>query len=251
MFRLPLCLIALGLPLHATAVERTKGLDVGKPVYKWSAPTLQQGEWIAGATVVAHGLRDDTTVAIESSNVVFGFYNGRLRREVPDLFGGRASLDLGAGVLTPLALGRLAVPEWRSRPSLGLIDVGLPISFIGESTPMLTIRPWASLGLGRVGGGDEDVLVLLGRTATTGGGVRTGIEVHASGALGLLAGQDFGLNVQGGHVRAVSRTTAAVLVGVGPVRANLGLGLIAIAPLDARGASYLGLVPAFDLWARW
>jgi len=95
------------------------------------------------------------------------------------------------------------------------------------------------------------VITLLGRTAVSGGGVRTGVEVHASQAIGLLAAQDFGLDLSGGYTRATSRTTAAVLIGIGPVRANLGLGLVAAVPLGDRGATLVAPTPAFDIWGRW
>lgn len=235
----------------AHAREPMPGLLEDEPVYKWSAPTLDGGEWIAGVQVVAHGLSDDLTLSTDASSLVLGFYNARARLALPEIFGGRASIEAGAGLLTPVALARLAVPGWRSRPALAIFDVSGAVTLQPAPGRLVTVRPWLSIGVGRLTGDDAGTVALLGRTAVSGGGLRGTLEVHFARRVGFVVGEDLGLDGHGGYGRLVSRTTGALLFGTGKLRANVGLGLVVALPVSDRGAPVLRPVPAFDVWGRW
>ena len=235
----------------ALAREPMPGLLDEQPVYKWSAPPLESGEWIAGVGVVAHGLTDNTTIATEASSVLLGFYNVRLHTRVADPERAHVSLDAGLGVVTPIALARLAVPEWPSRPPLLIADVGVPITWDLQPGTFFTLRPWASVAAGRVREGDGRGVELLGRAGLTGVGTGGVLEVHVARNLGFVVGQELGADAHGGPARLVGRTTGGLLFGVGKVRANVGLGVVTAVPLTVRGAPVFRPVPAFEVWARW
>ncbi|TVQ93389.1 MAG: hypothetical protein EA397_04535 [Deltaproteobacteria bacterium] len=244
--------ILLGLTTGvARSAEPMPGLLEDQPAYKWSAPPLEKGEWVAGLRVVAHGVTDQTTVATEASSVLLGFYNGRVRTRLPPIAGQEISLDAGAGLLTPLALARLAVPEWPSRPPLLVLDAGLPITFDLRPGVFFTARPWASFAVGRVHEGDASAVELLGRAGLSGGGAGGVLQVHLTSRIGFVIGQDLGADAHGGPARLVGRSTGALTFGIGKLRANVGVGLLAAIPLNERGSPVFRPLPAFDLWGRW
>lgn len=244
-------LLLVGLASSALAREPMPGLLDDQSVYKWSAPTLDRGEWVAGLGVVAHGVTEETTIATEASSVILGFYNARLRTRLMQPERAHVSLDAGLGVVTPIALARLAVPEWPSRPPLVIFDAGVPITWDLRPGAFLTIRPWGSVALGRVREGDGRGVELLGRAGLSGAGASGFFEIHLTRNIGLVVGQDLGADAHGGPARLVGRTTGGVLFGIGKFRANAGLGVLTAVPLTVRGAPVFRPVPTFDLWGRW
>lgn len=235
----------------ARAGERSGGLQADEAIFKWSAPTLAGGEWIAGVEVVAHGLTDRTTLWAEPSSAVLGYYGGRLRHDAGELLGGVGSVEVGAGLWTPVALARLAVPQWPSRPVVAMVDVAGMVTRQPSSGRFITYGAWGSLAVGRVSGTDDEVVTLLGRSGLSGLGGRVGFEDHLTRRVGLVARQDLGFDLSGGYRRFVARTTGALLFGAGPIRVNLGATLVTTVPVGARVSLHAGLVPALDVWARW
>jgi hypothetical protein len=115
----------------------------------------------------------------------------------------------------------------------------------------VTYGTWASLAVGRVSGTDDEVITLLGRPGLSGVGGRAGIEEHLTRRVGLVGRQELGFDVSGGYRRFVGRTTGALVLGTGPVRANLGATLVTTVPVGVRVSLLAGIAPAFDVWARW
>ncbi len=244
-------MLTLLLALAAAADDPPRGLSDEVPIYKWSAPALPRGGWVAGAQVVAHGLTARTTVAVEPTSAILGFFGARARHALGERRGGEASVEVGAGALTSLALARLAVSEWPSRPPLAVLDAAAPVTFrVGEGQ-FVTVRPWASLAIGPAVGGDEGIVTLLGRTALSGAGARVTGEAHLSRRLALVGAQDVGVDAYGGYARLATRTTGAVVLAGGPLRLNAGLVLNGQVPFTGRGGALLRVGPAFDVWARW
>jgi len=231
--------------------RRTRqGLVDDEAILKWSGQTLEEDGWVVGLNLVAHGLTDDVTVGVRASDVVLGHYNARVRvrlREDP----GRAttSLDAGAGLVTPLGIAFLAVPSVQPPSPLAMVDVGLPTTWTLATGRFLTVRPWLALSVGRVDEDERTLPLLLSRAALTGPGVQVIGEGHLARRIGLVGSVDVGLELFGGQPAFASTTKLAVLLGTGPVRANLGFGLV-LGTVHTGRFRPPSAVPAIDIWVR-
>lgn len=236
----------------APARIRRHGLDDREPAYKWSAPTLAEGDWVIGLSVVAHGVDESVTVGVESTNVLLGHYNVRARMGLgdPDPSGPIASLEAGVGVFTSLALAGLFVPNWEGRPPLAVVDLAVPITWTPRAGTFVTLRPWAAAAAGRVDDEDRRLAALIGRPALSGGGLEVLVEGHLSHRVGLAAWGDVGLDAFGGGARLGTRNGGALVLASGPVRLNVGIGLAATVDLTDGTGVRLQPVPAIDLWVR-
>lgn len=230
--------------------RRRRGFLDDEAMIKWSGQTLREDEWVVGLTLVAHGLTDELTLGTLAGDLLLGHYNARLRARVGHRPGRRVtSVDGGAGLVTPLGLALLAVPGVEPPATLATADVGLPITWTVATGRFVTVRPWLALS---VGGVDDDARstlpLILRRPAFTGPGVTLTGEGHFARRVGAVASLDLGLELYGGEPAFGSTTRVAVLLATGPLRAQLGFGLVL--GVDRFGEVQLGAVPAADIWVR-
>lgn len=216
---------------------------------KTSAHTLRKEEWVVGLTLVAHGLTDDLTVGTYASDLLLGHYNVRARYRLGHTEDRVFSFDVGGGIVTPLGIGFLAIPSVQPPSFLATVDVGLPITWTIGTGRFLTLRPWLA---GSAGGVDDDerstLPLILRRPAFTGPGLTVTAEGHFARRIGAMASVDVGLELFGGEPAFGSTSRVAVLFATGPLRAQLGFGLVI--GVDRFGSVRTGAVPAADIWVR-
>ena len=233
------------------APRRRHGLVDDEAIIKWSGQLLEEGGWVAGISLVAHGLNEDTTISTRTSEVLLGHYNARVRiRPAHRRDDVVTSFEGGAGIVTPVSFAAIAVADFDPPPVLATVDVSLPTTWTLATGRFLTVRPWLALGVGNV---QEESLtdlppVLLGRPAITGPGIAVTGEGHLARRIGVVTGVDVGLDLFGGNPALATNTRVAVVLAAGPVRANLGFGLLI--GVDQTGSVQLGALPAVDIWAR-
>ncbi|MFK7927761.1 MAG: hypothetical protein AB8H79_06215 [Myxococcota bacterium] len=224
------------------------GLVDGEPVFKWSAPPLDEGGWVIGLGTVAYGITDEVTVSVRSSELVLGHYNGHVRAGLGTQEQPKVSVEGGVGVLTPVALARLFVPAWETRSLVLSSELAVAMTWTQGDTRFLTVRPWFALAAGRVEDDDEQLTLLLGRPVLTGPGISALAETHISKNLGLVGSLDLGLELYGFEPGVAVRPRGAAVLATGPLRVNLGLGVGVY--VDNDGALRSDLQPALDIWVR-
>ena len=229
--------------------RKRRGLVDDEAIIKWSAHTLEREGWVVGLNLVAHGLTDDLTLGVRASDVVLGHYNARVRARLGHNVDRVVSLDAGAGLVTPLGIAFLAVPSTGPPSPLAMVDVGLPITWTLATGRFVTVRPWLALSAGRVDHDERTLPLILGRAALTGPGVQVIAEGHLAPRIGVVGSVDVGLELFGGDPAFASTTRIAMLLATGPVRANLGFGLVL--GVDRTGSvTPPTFVPAIDIWVR-
>jgi len=227
---------------------RRRGLVDGEPVFKWSAPPLNEGGWVIGLVTVAYGVTDEVTVSVRSSELVLGHYNGNVRAGLGTQEQPIVAIEGGVGILTPVALARLFVPAWETRSLVWSSDLAVAMTWTQGQTRFFTVRPWFALAAGRVEEDDEQLTLLLGRPVLTGPGVSAIAETHLSPHLGLVGSLDVGLELYGLQPGAAVRPRGAAVLATGPLRVNLGLGVGIY--VDNDGSLRSDLQPALDIWVR-
>lgn len=225
-----------------------RGLLDDEPIYKWSAPPLDEGGWVIGLSTVAYGVTDEVTLGIRASEAVLGHYNAHVRLGLGAQEQPRVSLDAAVGVLTPVAIARLFVPQWEASSLLLSAELGVPMTWTIGTGRFVTFRPWFGATVGKVEADDDQLTLLIGRPLLTGPGASVIAEGHLAKRLGVVGSLDAGLELYGGQPGLALRPKAAAVLATGPLRVNLGLGVGL--KLDRDDPLRADLQPAIDVWVR-
>lgn len=247
------CVLALCVGWVGTAEARRNevpGFRPHEPSIKWSSHLLDEGEWSVGFAFAGYGLAPDLTLGSYVSDLLLGNLNARGRLGVgsdSDQF--HVALEGGVGFITPLSLVYLAVDDPQTLPALTVMDVAVPITHELEGRPtFVTVKPWIAVSIGEVNRDAAATLpLLLRRSALTGPGLNVVVESHTSKYVGVMGQADVGLDVYGGEVAFGTSVRGAVVFAGGPLRANIGFGVLA--GFSGRRIE-LAPVPAVDVWAR-